>query len=88
MGKDYYKILGVEKGAIETELKKGGPHLPAACIISKVQEISRKILIEVFSCSLQKTGHEVPPGEHSSALRPVLAVSSAFAAVSLLVGLI
>lgn len=34
MGKDYYKILGVEKGATETELKKGAPHLPAACMTS------------------------------------------------------
>jgi hypothetical protein len=27
MGKDYYKLLGVEKGAGEAELKKGKPSI-------------------------------------------------------------
>lgn len=32
MGKDYYKLLGVDKSAGEAELKKGG--CPSACVSS------------------------------------------------------
>ena len=67
MGVDYYKILGVDKSASESELKKGeeeGAAIEASHHVEAIAKQEERCTDNaLFACSLQKAGHEVPPSE-------------------------
>lgn len=81
MGKDYYGILGVGKGADEAELKKGMSAVPWQLSLQSQAHADSLLCCMDTICSLPEAGHEVASGEWlQPGLGPPLATPAAAAA--------
>jgi len=63
MGKDYYGILGVGKGADEAELKKGMSAVAWQLLLQSQAHADPLLCCMDTICSLPEAGHEVASGE-------------------------
>ena len=83
MGKDYYGILGVGKGADEAELKKGMSAVPWQLSLQSQAHADLLLCCMDTICSLPEAGHEVASGgwlqlgwEHGVQAQAVPAISA------------